>query len=432
MKLRNVPVLVYGLGKTGIETVKFLQKRKANVFIFDDKSFLKIPNTQWLNNQDDLSFLKFVIVSPGIGETKFLNKLKLYKIPVYSEFKFACQFLKTKLIAVTGTNGKTTTVSLLGKILNDAGKKAVVCGNIGNPLIACIDKQKEYKYIVCEVSSFQLENLGNVNSYISILLNIKPDHLERHKTFENYQEIKFLIFANQQKKSFAVVNKNLKNKYCLHGFQNNNITFSAYEQADAYVNGNNLVYKDIVIDTEKINLFGKKNFENILSCMIVAKICKIKPEILLESIKNFKGLKHRMQFVKEIDGVKYFDDSKATNPDSTNCALEIFDKNVILLLGGYDKGLDYSSIFVSNKNIKTLIAFGQAKDAIVLCAQKNGFDKIVKCNKLKDAILKSREIGQSGDIVLLSPACSSFDEFENFEKRGEYFADFVNGLQENV
>lgn len=428
MKLKNVPVLVYGLGKTGMETVKFLQKRKANVFIFDDKSFLKIPNTQWLDEQGDLSFLKFVVVSPGVGETKFLNKLKLFKIPIYSEFKFACQFLKTRFIAVTGTNGKTTTVSLLGKILNDAGKKAIVCGNIGNPLISCIDRQKEYRYIVCEVSSFQLENLGDVNSYISVLLNIKPDHLERHKTFENYQELKFSIFKNQQKRSFAIVNKNLKNKYCLHGFQNNAITFSAYEQADGYMYGDNLVYKDVSIDTKKLNLFGKKNFENILSCMIVAKICKIKPAVIVESITSFNGLDHRIQFVKEIGGVKYFDDSKATNPDSTNCALEVFDKNVILLLGGYDKGLDYSSIFVSNKNIKTLITFGQAKDAISLCAQKNGFDKIVKCNKLKDAILKSNEIGQSGDVVLLSPACSSFDEFENFEKRGEYFADFVNGL----
>lgn len=428
MKLKNVPVLVYGLGKTGMETIKFLQKRKANVFIFDDTSFLKIPNTQWLNEQCDLSFLKFVVVSPGIGETKFLNKLKLFKIPVYSEFKFACQFLKTKLIAITGTNGKTTTVSLLGKILNDAGKKAVVCGNIGNPLISCIGRQKEYKFIVCEVSSFQLENLGDVNSYISVLLNIKPDHLERHKTFENYQELKFSIFKKQKKRSFAIVNKNLKNKYCLHGFQNNAITFSAYEQADAYMYGDNLVYKDVSIDTKKLNLFGKKNFENILTCMIVAKICKIKPAVIVESITSFNGLDHRIQFVKEIGGVKYFDDSKATNPDSTNCALEVFDKNVILLLGGYDKGLDYTSIFVSNKNIKALIAFGQAKDAIALCAQKNNIDKIVKCNKLKDAILKSNEIGQSGDIVLLSPACSSFDEFENFEKRGEYFADFVNGL----
>lgn len=428
MKLKNVPVLVYGLGKTGMETIKFLQKRKANVFIFDDTSFLKIPNTQWLNEQCDLSFLKFVVVSPGIGETKFLNKLKLFKIPVYSEFKFACQFLKTKLIAITGTNGKTTTASLLGKILNDAGKKAVVCGNIGNPLISCIGRQKEYKFIVCEVSSFQLENLGDVNSYISVLLNIKPDHLERHKTFENYQELKFSIFKKQKKRSFAIVNKNLKNKYCLHGFQNNAITFSAYEQADAYMYGANLVYKDVSIDTKKLNLFGKKNFENILTCMIVAKVCKIKPVVIVESITSFRGLDHRIQFVKEIGGVKYFDDSKATNPDSTNCALEVFDKNVILLLGGYDKGLDYTSIFVSNKNIKALIAFGQAKDAIVLCAQKNNIDKIVKCNKLKDAILKSNEIGQSGDIVLLSPACSSFDEFENFEKRGEYFADFVNGL----
>lgn len=432
MKLKNVPVLVYGLGKTGMETVKFLQKRKANVFVFDDKSFLKIPNTQWLDEEGDLSFLKFVVISPGVGETKVLNKLKLFKIPVYSEFKFACQFLKTKLIAVTGTNGKTTTVSLLGKILNDAGKKAFVCGNIGNPLISCINRQKEYKYIVCEVSSFQLENLGDAKSYISVLLNIKPDHLERHKTFENYQEFKFSIFKNQQKKSFAILNKNLKNKYCLHGFQNNAITFSAYEQADCYMHGDNLVYKDVAIDTKKLNLFGKKNFENIMSCMIVAKICKIKSATIVESITSFKGLNHRIQFVKEIGGVKYIDDSKATNPDSTNCALEVFDNNVILLLGGFDKGLDYSSIFVSNKNIKMLIAFGQAKDVIALCAQKSGFDRIVKCNKLKDAILKSSEIGQSGDIVLLSPACSSFDEFENFEKRGEYFADFVNGLQENV
>lgn len=432
MKLKNVPVLVYGLGKTGMETVKFLQKRKAKVFIFDDKSFLKIENTQWLDEQSDLSFLKFAIVSPGIGETKFLSKLNLFKIPVYSEFKFACCFLKTKLIAVTGTNGKTTTVSLLGKILNDAGKKTLVCGNIGTPLISCIEKQKEYKYVVCEVSSFQLENLGEVNSYVSVLLNVKPDHLERHKTFENYQELKFSIFKNQRKKSYAVVNKNLKNKYCLHGLQNSPITFSAYEQADGYTYGENLIYKDVTIDIKKLNLYGKKNFENILSCMIVAKICKIKPEIIVESITSFKGLDHRIQFVKEVAGVKYFDDSKATNPDSTVCALEVFDKNVILLLGGYDKGLDYSSIFVSNKKIKTLIAFGQAKDTIALCAQKNGFDKIFKCSRLKDAILKAGEIGQSGDVVLLSPACSSFDEFENFEKRGEYFADFVNCLQESL
>lgn len=428
MKLKNLPVLVYGLGVSGLETIKFLQKRKAKVYIYDDCSFFKIDNAQWIEQNQDLSFLKLAIVSPGISDTKFLTKLRMYNVPIYSELKFASQFLKKKLIAVSGTNGKTTVVSLLGKILNDCGKSTMVCGNIGKPLISCIDNQSRYKYFVCEVSSFQLENEGHLKPFVSVLLNIQPDHLERHKSMQVYQDLKFSMFKHQKKHSYAVTNKNLKNKYMLYGFKNLPIVFSAYQQADAYCIENKLYYKDIILDTEKISLMGKKNYENILACMIVAKICKVKTDQIIKSICQFESLPHRVQFVRSLMGVKYFNDSKATNPDSTNCALECFEKDVILLLGGYDKKLDYSSIFVCNKNIKSVIAFGDARESIAVCAFDNGFENVNKCASLKEAILKAYEIACSGDTVLLSPACSSFDEFKNFEQRGDFFVNFVNGL----
>lgn len=419
MKLKNCPVLVYGLGITGKETIKFLKKKKAKVYIFDDNQFVNIENTQWLDIKSDLSFLKFAIISPSIHDTKLLSKLDLYKVKIVSEQKFARNFVKSKLICVTGTNGKSTTVSLIAKILQSANKKCAICGNIGTPLISFVDKK--FKYLICETSSFQLETKGNLAPDIAVLLNITPDHLEYHKSMQNYVDAKFSVFDSAK---FGIINQDLcafenfgKIKCLLQ-------TFGTNKTADAVLQGKELIYRDFAVSQNQISLVGKKNYENVLASILVAKKLKIKNDYIKKALKEFVGLPHRVQFVREFEGVKYFNDSKATNPDSTCAALQMFDKPVILLLGGYDKGLSFDKIFACD-NIKMILSFGQCSKKIYTCAMEQNIDcKYFSC--MKDAVFASKIIAQNGDIVLLSPACSSFDEFKNFEDRGLSFENLVN------
>ena len=415
MRLKNKSILIYGLGVTGRELIKFMIQKKANVFIYDDKNHLKIENTQWLNAENEVDFLDFVVISPGIGESKVLSKLKLYNIPIYSELKFASMFTKGKIIAVTGTNGKTTTVNLLSEIFKSAKIKHCLCGNVGLPLISCLNKKVDY--YICEVSSFQLENLGDFKPYISVLLNVAPDHLSRHKTMENYTKIKFSIFENV--KRGAVINLSLKNiefeqnVNCLKKF------FSGYSVADAFIDCNVLTYEDVKISCDKLKLQGNKNYENVLACIIVAKMCNISAKHITEAVTSFKGLEHRIEFVCNYDNVTYINDSKATNPDSTCSALECF-KNVILLLGGFDKGLSFDNIF-KFKNIKKVVLFGQAKHEIYLTAKKFGFKNVFLSDSLFDAVSIAKNNAVTGDVILFSPACSSYDSYKNYEERGADF-----------
>ena len=412
--LKNKKILVYGLGLTGRELVKFLLDKGAVVYIYDDKNFLKLNNTIWLS-QEDISKINFAVISPGVEQTKMVQALKIYKVPIYSELKFASMFVKGKIIAVTGTNGKTTTVTLLSEIFKKANINHCLCGNVGKPLISCLDKN--YDYYICEISSFQLEYLGEFKPYISALLNIAPDHLSRHKDMESYEKIKFSIFDNV--KNAAIINNNLKNNKLTKNIKKELITFSAYENADVHRQENFITYNDISLNLDFVKLKGNKNIENIMVCVAISKLCKIPNESIIKGVYNFCGLPHRIQFVLNNEGVDYINDSKATNPDSTCSALECF-KNVILLLGGFDKGLSYLEIFKFG-NIKKIVLFGKAKNVIFESAKSVGFDNVVLADDLYSAVKMAKGVAVAGDTVLLSPACSSYDAYKNYEERGEDF-----------
>ncbi len=431
MKLKNKKVLVYGLGISGKETIKFLLERGAIVFAHDDNIKVKIENVISFDIRFDFSQINFCVISPGIGDSYVVKFLKIAKIPVYSEIEFASRFIKGKIIAITGTNGKTTTTTLVGEIFKRANLKYCLCGNIGDPLISFVKNDNKDFYYITEVSSFQLEYIQKFCPFISAILNITPDHLNRHKTMQEYTQLKFSITKNQHKKHFCVLNTNLNAfkvitkatiKY-----------FSCALSCDAHVENENICFdNEIILPINSLKLLGKKNVENALAAVAIAKCAGIDNVAIKEAIINFNGIEHRIEKVAEIGGVTYINDSKATNVDSTICALESFKENIILLLGGSEKGYDFDEIFSYKQKIKKIFTYGQTSEKILKCALRNKFCEIEKKNDLKESFEASREIAKSGDVILLSPACASFDQFNNYEHRGEFFKELVREVKEKT
>ena len=426
MNLKNKNVFVYGLGKSGKACINFLNKQNANVFVYDDNTSLKKEYKNFVDGNFDFTKLDLAILSPAIYCGAIFEKLKSLKIPTINEIQLAYEFFKGKFIAVTGTNGKTTTVSLLGEIFKRANFDCVVCGNIGVPLISLYERDNKEKIYILEISSFQLEYVTSFKPYVSCILNIAPDHLNRHKTMENYERIKFSICKNQSRNDFLVLNENLKEASKKYKIKPKRKLFGrggVCEEKNGIVNYNN----NFVLHKSMVKLLGEKNLENVLASIIVAKIFKIKNEIIEDVVYEFTSLEHRIEFVAKIGGISFINDSKSTNVASTLCALECFkSKSVVLLVGGIGKKEDYSKIF-GYDNLKCVVCYGDAKDEIYDCGLNKNFDKMLKAKNLKDAFEKAYVLSCENDFVLLSPACASFDEFSGFEERGRCFKEFING-----
>ena len=448
MDLNGKKVLVIGLGKTGVSTVRFLTERGAVVFASDEKPASELEdaisalgdirvNLQTGGHKLEPLFQSDIVIpSPGVPpfSSLLLEAIKR-KIPILSEIELACRFLKRPMIAITGTNGKTTTTTLLGEILKKAGKKVFVGGNIGNPLIDYVNGSQKDDYVVVEVSSFQLQWVDSFNPFISILLNTTRDHLDYHGTFEEYCSIKERIFKNQEEDALAILNADDPLSLLLsQKIRAEVIYFSSSKELKKgiFFDDGVLRYRDSAVDDEEypvemIRLLGVHNIENVMAAVLAARKCCCSPSDIIAAMETFKGIPHRIEFAGQKDGVEFYNDSKATNVGAVVRALPTFSKPIILLLGGRDKRGDFRALTgLIREKVKELVLFGEARKQIDSLI--GGAAPTTLVTSLKEAVEFARYRSSSGDIVLLSPGCASFDEFANYEERGKFFKEVVRSL----
>ncbi|WP_288146850.1 UDP-N-acetylmuramoyl-L-alanine--D-glutamate ligase [Thomasclavelia cocleata] len=440
-------VLVIGLAKSGRAAINLLYKLNATITVNEYKDTKDIPDYQEFidkgiemitgSHPEELfeRDFDFVIKNPGINYHKpFILRLKERNIPVYTEIELAYQVAKKQnYIGVTGTNGKTTTVTLIDKILKGHYSNVHLAGNVGTPLCEIVLKynllEEENHYIVLEMSNFQLLDIDTFKPFVSTIINLTPDHLDYMASLDEYYASKTNIYKNTNVNDYFIVNKDdvvlaeyLK-KYPIPCKQ---ITMSLTEQADCIIKNQAIYYRDeFIIDLNDIKVVGNHNLQNIMIAICIAKQCGIKNDILNQEIASFIGVEHRIEFVKEIKGVKIYNDSKATNTDASIIALKAFDQPVILLMGGFDKGLDLQEMATYKDKIKRLVTFGAAGKRF---KEDMKVENSICVNNLKEATLEAIKNAQSGDIVLLSPSTSSFDEFTGYEERGLVFKDIVKGI----
>ncbi|MCL0028194.1 UDP-N-acetylmuramoyl-L-alanine--D-glutamate ligase [Peptococcaceae bacterium] len=452
MKLKGEKVLVIGAARSGIAAAEFLLKKGAEVTLLDDKTELQLEKTVEKLKSMNVNLAlggkypdipkegySLIVISPGVPlEILPVVQAKEAGIPVIGELELAYRFSKSPIIAITGTNGKTTTTSLVGKIFSDAGINTLVTGNIGLPLICEVENYSENDVIVLEVSSFQLETVELFKPKVSVILNITPDHLDRHKSMDNYISAKAKIFKNQGAIDYTVLNyddvytaklaKRLKGNVIF--FSRKHILDRGVYIQDGKIIANIKEYKEIV-EIEEFKLPGAHNLENALAAIACACAMNISQSIIAKSTASFKGVPHRMETVAEINGVRYVNDSKATNSEAAIHALNSFeDKKIILIAGGLSKGSDFTKLArVIKEKVRFLILFGKNAGNIKKAVEMVGFFDFVITKDLKSAVLAAHKAAVKGDVVLLSPACASWDMFLNYEKRGEYFKQLVLELK---
>lgn len=426
MNLKNKNVLVYGLSISGEWATKLLLKLKANVFLYDDnwdklktKSFKNCFIIQELN-ENLISQFDFLIVSPSIEkENKNLVIARKLNKKIYSEIEFASLFAK-KIIAVTGTNGKTTTVEMITAILSKK-YKAIACGNIGYPMSRAVLEKKRY-IKVAEVSSFMLENADSFSPHVATILNIEPDHLIRHKTMDEYQNLKLSIFKNLKPQDYAVVNLDLNIHPTIDCLT---VTYSYRHITDVYIkDGCIYLHQHKIIAINELKLKGRHNVYNVMCAICYAYIYRVSPKLIREALINFKGERYRIEFVGKINEINFINDSKSTNISSTLASVETVKGAVILLLGGSKKGLDYTKLFDKlNKKVRQVVVFGETADDFVK-ANSNRFN-IEKFSTLPAAFDFAISIAKSHDTILLSPATASYDQYKNYIERGRDFDNLV-------
>lgn len=473
-ELENKRVAIVGLGKSGIAASQLLCSLGARLIINDKKSKEEILKDlasidgkieQIIGGghpQEVLETAEIIVVSPGVPLDIPAIVSAVYRgIPVIGEIELSWQILNlikenVKIIGITGTNGKSTTSTLTYEFLKRDGKKVHLAGNIGYPMaevvLKLLKKEIELEYLVLELSSFQLEGIKSFKPDFAAILNITPDHMDRYSGMKEYIEAKAKIFQNQNQDDFLILNKDdkntmstieyLRNLYLKKGKLPHVFYFSRFQQVyGAYLKDNFIYFnpKDEISDGIKkemektilsvstFKIKGVHNIENIMAASLLAFLAGCKSETIQAVVQEFSGLSHRMEIVKEIDGVVYINDSKGTNVDAVKKSLESFSGNVVLIAGGKDKSGDFSALRdIVKEKVKALILIGEAKHKIA-----DILGKVVTCyleNDMKSAVMRAKEIACAGDVVLLSPGCASFDMFKNFEHRGEVFKEIVNSL----
>jgi UDP-N-acetylmuramoylalanine--D-glutamate ligase len=448
MNLKGQRILVIGLGKTGIASVRFLMGQGAKVTATDEKpqSELKdavrelgilTANLEFCKyNKEILSRVDMIVPSPGVPPSNIiLAEGQRRKIPIISEIELAYRFLEPPLIAITGTNGKTTTTTLIRHILAKDGKRVFVGGNIGNPLVGYVDGKQEDDYAVVEVSSFQLQWIRSFHPFISILLNITCDHVDYHGSFEAYRETKERIFENQRGADLAILNADEPRSFLLARNMAAKVElFSTRTEVTKgiFLKDRTLIHHTVDGDCEEypldmIKIPGLHNIENVMASIMAARYCGCSPGSIVSAVRNFKGIPHRIEFTEEKNGVAFYDDSKGTNVGAVTRALETFSRPIILLMGGRDKEGDFGTLSpLIDSKVKELVLFGEAANKID--GLIGGIVKTSKCRTLKEAIELAYQHSRTGDVVLLSPGCASFDEFSNYKERGRFFKDVVKSL----
>ena len=426
----------------------FLQQRGATVTVSDTKPpdqlkeeiplLLDHGMTVETGGHGERTFRgqDLIVVSPGVPyDAPQLVQARLQGEPVIGEIELAAENLVGSIIAITGSNGKTTTTTLVGEILAAAGVKTLVGGNIGTPAISLVERATPETITVLEVSSFQLETIKTFRPKVAVILNITPDHLDRHRTFDAYVNAKARIFENQQGSDFAVLNED--DETCLKladVVKAPLFWFSRKKEVGqgAFVSQGRILFRDAHGEAEimlvsEIPLKGAHNVDNVLAAVCTAALMGCRPDQIRKAVANFKAVEHRIEYVATINGVEYFNDSKATNVDATIKAVESFPKNIHLILGGKDKGSPYTVLRdLLRERVKRVYTIGAA--AAKIEAEIQGSTEVVHAETLENAIKRAHAVAQPGDVVLLAPACASFDQFKSYEHRGRLFKEVVKGL----
>jgi len=448
MELNGKRVLVVGLGRSGVASALFLKARGARVTVSDTKSEdqlrEEIPalldegitvetgghGERTFQNQD------LIVVSPGVPiDAEPITQARALGRPVIGEIELASQFLQGVIVAITGSNGKTTTTTLVGEVLSKGGLKTLVGGNIGTPAISLVAQATPDTITVLEVSSFQLETIGSFRPKVAVLLNVTPDHLDRHRTFQAYVDAKARVFENQSAEGFAVLNADDPTCVELAGRTRAQVFWFGRKrevESGAFVRDGQVIFRrngseQEVMPISEIPLKGLHNLENVLAAVCAGALMGCDAEKIRGVIREFKAVEHRLEYVATVRGVEYYNDSKATNVDATIKAVESFPANIHLILGGKDKGSDYTTLNdLLRQRVKRVYTIGAAVDKIQ--SHIKGTVEIVASGTLEGAVKRAAASAVPGDIVLLAPACASFDQFENYEHRGRVFKELVRGL----
>ena len=452
MNWEGKKVLVVGMARSGVAASQLLRAYGAEVTVNDSKSEeelgeqltslegLKLERRFGCGAMDLLKGQDCLIISPGIPDSApFVRKAKEMGIYVIGELELASQLSKGTLIAVSGTNGKTTTVSLLGEIFRNSGKVTHVVGNIGYPysLAALVSKPEDI--MVCEVSSFQMETADTFHPHIAVLTNISEDHLNRHGTMEVYTELKMRIFRNQTPEDYAVFNADDPGLENLHKqVRSRVLQFSHKKEVPegAFVRDSEVIIRlngeeRRVCAVSEIRIPGAHNLENALGAVCAAAAMEVPIPVIRHSLKSFRGVEHRIESVRELDGIEYINDSKGTNVDSTIKAVETMNKPTVIILGGYDKHTSFdplAAVMVKNDMIREAVLIGETAGQIEQSLKTAGFAGIHRAGSMREAVEMSRSLASEGWNVLLSPACASFDMFRDYEERGRKFKEIVHGL----
>lgn len=444
--------LIVGAGRSGIDAAKMLMQLGESFVIYDGNEQLDTKAVCEKIGTDNIRFLlgkcsaqdfqgiEICVVSPGVPlDTEVMKTVCAAGIPVWSEIELAYRYDKGTVLAITGTNGKTTTTSLTYEIVKAYNENTLLVGNIEIPYTGLALDSKQGGYTVAEISSFQLETMRSFKPHVSAILNITPDHLDRHKTMENYENVKKSIAKNQDEKDFCVLNYDDK---VLRAFapqlKCKAVFFSSKEELE-----NGVYYKDgeiilaengkktVVVRTDEVNLVGVHNFENIAAAIAITASAGVPLAIIREVTKKFVAVEHRIEFTAEKKGVKYYNDSKGTNTDAAIKAIDAMPSKTVLIAGGYDKKSNYDEwISHLHGKCKLLILMGQTRENIAAACDKAGFKPYVFVESMKEAVALASEKAESGDCVLLSPACASWGMFKNYQQRGTMFKELVRALED--
>lgn len=450
MEVSGKKVLVFGSGISGIGAVKLLEEQGADVILYDGNEKLDAQEVaKKLESgskarivigafpEEMIGALDLVIISPGVPtDLPVILKMKEQNIPVIGEVELAYTYGKGDVLAITGTNGKTTTTTLLGQIMKNYQDDVFVVGNIGNPYTVAAGEMTENSIAVAEMSSFQLESIITFRPKVSAILNYTPDHLNRHHTMEAYIKAKENIARNQTESDYCVLNyeEPIMRKFA-ENLKCEVLYFSSQRKLNRgiYLEDGNIIYKnpqeELVCNVEELQVLGIHNYENVMAAVCMAAVYGVPMDIIRKTLKEFGGVEHRIEYVTEKNGVAYYNDSKGTNPDAAIKGIQAMKRPTVLLGGGYDKDSEYTEWINSfDGKVKKLILMGATREKIARDAEKCGFHDYVYADTFEEAVHMAVEAAIPGDAVLLSPACASWGMFPNYEVRGEKFKEIVNSL----
>lgn len=450
MVVAGKKVLVFGTGISGIGAVKLLEDHGAQIVLFDGNEKADVVKIRERLGKDSnaeiilgtlpeevMRKLDLAVLSPGVPtDLPVVNAMRDAGVQIIGEVELAYSFGKGDVLAITGTNGKTTTTSLLGEIMKNYQEDVFIVGNIGNPYTIAAEQMTENTIAVAEMSSFQLETIITFAPKVSAILNFTPDHLDRHHTMEAYVEAKKNIANNQTEDDWCVLNyEDMLTREFGETVKTQVLYFSSQHKLEKgiYLENGNIIYKNpeeiLVCHVDELQILGVHNYENVMAAVAMAAVYGVPMDIIRKTIKAFRGVAHRIEYVAEKNGVVYYNDSKGTNPDAAIKGIQAMNRRTVLLGGGYDKDSEYTEwIKAFDGKVKKLVLLGQTKEKIARDAEKCGFTDYVFAETFEEAVMMAVDIAEPGEAVLLSPACASWGMFPNYEVRGDKFKEIVNSL----